>query len=387
MQATPNDMSQIRVMLVDDSAVVRGLIARALKEDPLFNVVASAANGAMALQILKHEKIDVVLLDIEMPEMDGLTALPLIIQANPTIKVIMVSTLSERGAEISLRALSLGAVDYVPKPSSRQDAKVTDDFYREIRDKIKAVTSKRGAVFSPASNAHVPKTPSITPEVQEKPVAPVAVAAVQKPASNAPALAPSTGQHPVHAIAIGSSTGGPQALLQLFGAIKTALPNIPIFVTQHMPPTFTTILADHIARASGKSCHEAKQGQSIEPGHIYIAPGDFHMVIESDISKPRIALNQNPPINFCRPSVDPMLDSLAKLYGKNLLVAILTGMGHDGLNGCKNVVSAGGTVIAQDEASCVVYGMPKAVADNKLCKAILPLNEIAPYILKSVEGK
>lgn len=390
MDSTP---SPVRIMLVDDSAVVRGLISRALKEQPNFHVVASASNGAMALQILKNETVDVILLDIEMPEMDGLTALPKLLELKPEVKIIMVSTLSQRGAEISMQALALGAADYVPKPSTRTDAGINDNFYRELREKVAALgaskqvirplASSRPEHVSPAPISAPAPGPAPLPRAPETPKPQPATSPAPKDmVSNRAFTLP---RHTVKAIAIGSSTGGPQALMQILGAIKTNLPDIPIFITQHMPPTFTAILADHISKSSGKPCMEAKHGEVVRPGHIYIAPGDYHMVPHQEGGQVVLKLNQDPPVNYCRPSVDPMLTALAKIYGNNLLTLILTGMGHDGLDGCRAAVAAGGMVFAQDEASCVVYGMPKAVVDAKIAAAALPLGEIPSFLLKAAE--
>jgi two-component system chemotaxis response regulator CheB len=188
---------------------------------------------------------------------------------------------------------------------------------------------------------------------------------------------------PLNALAIASSTGGPQALLAIFKEFKGLRPRMPIFITQHMPVNFTTILADHISKASGLDCHEAVEGEEVKAGVVYVAPGDFHMTVTRDALACRLHLDQNPQENFCRPSADPMLRSLAKAYGDKLLVAVLTGLGADGARGASDVVAASGIVIAQDEATSVVYGMPKAVADAKLTSAVFPLNAIAPFLIKA----
>ena len=184
----------------------------------------------------------------------------------------------------------------------------------------------------------------------------------------------------------GSSTGGPQALAALFTQIKGRLTHLPIFITQHMPPTFTTILADHISKAGARPCREAKNGEMVKPGDTYLAPGDYHMLARKENNKITLSITQDPPENFCRPAADPMLRSLSTIYGRKLLVLVLTGMGQDGMEGAKVVVRAGGNVIAQDEASCVVYGMPKAVVENQLCRAVLPLPEIGQFLIKNIGG-
>ncbi|MGF1609883.1 MAG: chemotaxis response regulator protein-glutamate methylesterase [Kiloniellales bacterium] len=360
-----------RVMVVDDSAVIRGLLTRSLEADPAISVVASAQNGAHAVQALERNSkdIEVVVLDIEMPVMDGLTALPLLIKALPGIQVIMASTLTRKNAEISLRALQAGAADYVTKPSSSGAINSADDFKRELTEKVKvlgqAARRSRPARSQAASAARAAAARSVKPAPYRN---------VKIELRRAPI-------HPPTALAIGSSTGGPQALLHLLTDLGQGI-RLPIFVTQHMPATFTTLLAEHIARGTAFGCSEGSDGARVAEGHIHLAPGGYHMVVEAGVPKPIVRLNQNAPENFCRPAVDPMLRSLAKVYGAGLLVVILTGMGSDGMRGCQAVVAAGGSVIAQDEATSVVWGMPGAVAAAGLCTAILPLSEIAPYIRK-----
>lgn len=387
---------KIKVMVVDDSAVIRGLISRALKEDPDVEIVASAANGKVALQLLQHHPADIILLDIEMPEMDGITALPLLLAQLPSVKIVMVSTLSQRNAEISLKALSLGASDYIPKPAARNDNTAVEAFYREIREKVRALCGKdtsSASAVAPIAPLPAAPSPAASPASAVTLIAPAPLRHIPPPAPSAPVAVPlpitlAEGQivypeHEIKAIAIGCSTGGPQALLQVFTGLKTSVSHVPIFITQHMPPTFTTILADHVGKASGLQSAEGKDGDIAQAGHIYVAPGDFHMVAEQNGAQTVLRINQNPPVNFCRPAVDPMFESLAKIYGKHLLAVVLTGMGHDGLDGSRHIVNAGGCVIAQDEKTSVVWGMPRAVVEHKLCVAVLPVMEIAAYIKKA----
>ena len=361
----------IRVMLVDDSTVVRGLMQRAFKSDPEIEVVASAVNGQIAIDLLKRNDIDVIILDIEMPVMDGMTALPKLLEISPKTHIIVASIYSLHNAEISMQALALGASDYVPKPSS-QEADLVGSFYAELIGKIKLLAhSKAKAEVKPS-----------------KPKEPVVVAETHAANRSAPAKSVEAKPHaappPATALAIASSTGGPQALISMFQQFKGKALRTPIFITQHMPANFTMILAEHISKAIDGDCREARHGEVVEAGRIYIAPGDFHMTVHREDGKIILKLDQNPPENFCRPSADPMLRSLSKVYGKGLLCAVLTGIGADGTSGAVDVVAAGGIVIAQDEESSVVYGMPKAVAEAKLTSAILPLNQIAQYLLKAV---
>ncbi|CUW38320.1 Chemotaxis response regulator protein-glutamate methylesterase 1(CheY-like superfamily,10-125;Signal transduction response regulator, chemotaxis, protein-glutamate methylesterase,187-380) [Magnetospirillum sp. XM-1] len=364
----------IRVMLVDDSAVVRGLVTRILEGEAGIQVVASVGNGQMALASLERNEIDVVILDIEMPVMDGLTALPKLLQIDPGLKVIMQSTLTLKGADVSLRAMQMGAADYIPKPTSTRDLAGGADFKSELVGKIRALGQARRAGARPARPGGPPATrPTISPSTPRTPV-PIHPPGPLQLRSNTP--------EPPDVIAIGSSTGGPQALFTVLGTMKAGTVRQPILITQHMPATFTTILAEHISRVSGWNAHEAVDGEVITSGRVYIAPGDFHMVVETKGTDKVLRLNKNPPENFCRPAVDPMLRSIAAAYGKRVLTCILTGMGADGMKGGQAVVASGGTVIAQDEASSVVWGMPGAAATAGICSAVLPLPEIAPWIMK-----
>lgn len=360
---------KIRVMLVDDSAVIRGLYARALSNDATIEISSTASNGSMAIDMLKRNPADVMVLDIEMPEMDGLQALPKILEVAPQTRIIMASTLTLRNAESSLRAMDLGASDYIAKPSSRDGAEV-EEFYRTLLTKIKALAPRHYAPAAPKP------APTVFRESDHKVLSSVAAPAIPVKQSVMP--------QPAGALAIASSTGGPQALLHIFRQFKGQRPRTPIFITQHMPSNFTAILADHIHKACDIECTEGIEGEVVKPNKIYIAPGDFHMTVRKDGGQIRIHLDQNPPENFCRPSADPMLRSLAQIYGSRMLVAVLTGLGADGARGAAEIVATGGCVIAQDEATSVVYGMPKAVADAKLTSAIFPLENIAPYLIKAV---
>jgi two-component system chemotaxis response regulator CheB len=547
--------SPYKVLIVDDSAIVRGLVTRMMTEDAEIEVVGSVTNGEEALGVMEGGGIEVVVLDIEMPVMDGLTALPKLLEIDPTVRVIMASTLTKRNADISFQAMTLGAVDYIPKPSSSKDLNVGEGFREELLDKVKAWAEQRrkmleveeaaaaeaaaaqaasepeavaktsaddgepsepdetasagkGQAFraemsvehqqlhkqgriqrkrftaelrprpmqqhrpqptqmrqTPTPQQPVSKpqpaaptsseagasaakpavgpaggeavratTPSrdpgrlirdaaiaaggqakTTPKMPTRPAAaapsgrtappptkPTAPApqkssrAQQMRSANAPAPAKRQSARGgvtllpekrinVEAIAIGSSTGGPQALFEVLRGLNGV--RQPIFITQHMPATFTTILAEHITRLTGLKCQEAQNNMPIVGGQVYLAPGDYHMTVEGRGASRYLKLNQNPPENFCRPSVDPMLRSLVASYGGNILTAILTGMGQDGMLGGRDVVSAGGMVVAQDEQSSVVWGMPGAAAHAGICSAVLPVGGIAAYIKKFAGGR
>ncbi len=351
--------SPYRVMVVDDSAVIRGLLTRALEAAGDIAVVTSAGNGRIALDALERYDIELVLLDVAMPVMDGLAALPLMMKARPNLKVVIVSSLTRSGALVTLKALAAGAADYVTKPTSAALA-AGDAFRRELIAKVRALVEAQRA------NGTIP----------------VARAAAS---TTSVALRPLPSEPP-QAIAIGSSTGGPVALYRIVAALKQGVRQ-PIFITQHMPATFTAIFADHLTRASGLAAAEGVDGEAVIGGRLYVAPGEHHMRIERGGEGPVIRLDQGPAENYCRPSVDPMLRSLADIYGSGLLAIILTGMGHDGLAGARAVVAAGGTVVAQNQATSIVWGMPGAVASAGLASAVLPVDEIGPFLAELGRGR
>jgi two-component system, chemotaxis family, protein-glutamate methylesterase/glutaminase len=355
-----------RVMVVDDSTVIRGFIVRMVEADPRFVVVASVGDGAQAIRALTQHGVELVVLDIEMPVMDGLTALPKLIAADPTVQVIMASTLTRKNAEVSLRALTAGAADYIPKPTSAREVNADSHFKQELVEKLAALGAARRRSQPPRTTAGATGRAAL--RTATVPAAAKAIA-LRPPPKRVPSV-----------IAIGSSTGGPQALIK----VLSGLPKLqqPIFITQHMPATFTGIMAEHITRVAKMACTEGQDGELVTGGHIYLAPGDYHMRIVMRGGNKVIALDQGPRENFCRPAVDPMLRSVVDAYGEGVFTLILTGMGNDGLQGGEAVIKAGGALIAQDEATSVVWGMPGAVARGGLCSAVLPLDQIAAYVSK-----
>jgi two-component system chemotaxis response regulator CheB len=368
---TASSSDPIRVMVVDDSMVIRGLLTRSLEVDPGIKVVVSAGNGKAAIDAIAKTDVDVVVLDIEMPVMDGMTALPQLIAARPYVQVIMASTLTLKGASISMKAMSMGAADYVPKPTSTSQINGAEDFKVDLIAKVKSwgAVARRRRGSSPVGAAGRAAATAAPP--------------VRKLYGNAEVKLRQAGNIKPDCLVIGSSTGGPQALFKVFQMLG-AISHLPVFVTQHMPATFTTILAEHIAQASGMPAAEAKDGEPVVNGRIYVAPGDFHMTVMVENGRKVLRINKNPPENFCRPAVDPMLRSITKAYGNKVLFCMLTGMGQDGLKGAQELVASGGTVIAQDEPTSVVWGMPGAVSTAGLCSAVLPLSDIGPYIRKFI---
>jgi two-component system chemotaxis response regulator CheB len=357
-----SENSPTRVLIVDDSAVIRYAVSRILAEHDDIEVVGSAINGEMAVKDVKRYDPDIVILDIEMPVMDGITALPLILKEKPDVRVLIFSALSARGAEISIRALTLGATECLLKPSGDSISSAKDfqnDLVRTVR--------------------------SIFP--RSKPKAVLSDEPVSKIQKNKTKISLHSGKSlfPPKIIAIGSSTGGPKVLMELLVGLKN-LP-VPIVITQHMPQTFTALLAEHITKNCSVPCSEGHEGDVLKPGHAYIAPGGYHMTFKKIDEGTVIHLTEDPPENFCRPSVDPMLRSLSSIYGNKILCAILTGMGSDGLKSCTDLVEQGGQVIAQNEETSIVWGMPGAVAKAGICSAVLPISGIQNWIQKSIKGQ
>ncbi len=404
----PGADEPLRVMIVDDSSVVRGLLARLLEQQPDVEVVSSVSDGQMAVNSLRRYPVDVVILDIEMPRMDGLTALPMLLEARPDVQVIVASTLTEKNAEISIKALERGAADYLTKPTSAHGLGSMEAFNRQLVEKVIALgyanrETPRPAQATVAPPRRIAPSPDYKPSARptERQYRPSVrpgrpkVRVIERTPRDKQETRIFTQPEPKEIvlraagimrpelIAIGSSTGGPQALFQVLRDLGPN-PGVPIMITQHMPPTFTKILAEHITRASGLPCKEAADGDVLEKGQVYVAPGDYHMQVRVRNDRPVIVTNQGPPVNFCRPAVDPMLESVAKVFGGRVLTVILTGMGSDGLKGSQAVIDAGGTLIAQDELSSVVWGMPGAVATRGLCSAVLPIDQIGAHMRKFV---
>jgi two-component system, chemotaxis family, protein-glutamate methylesterase/glutaminase len=382
------DAGPLRVMVVDDSVVIRGLISRWIGAEHDMEVAASLRTGLEAVNQLERINPDVAVLDIEMPELDGISALPQLLAKKRDLVIIMASTLTRRNAEISFKALSLGAADYIPKPESTREASAADIFHHDLIQKIRhlgARLRRKSAVASPplapASPAPAARGPAVA-----RPAASAAAPAGHAPSSpTSLSIRPFSTQAP-KVLLIGSSTGGPQALMALVAELGPVIDRVPVLITQHMPPTFTTILAEHLARTSRKPAAEAVDGEPVRPGRIYLAPGGKHMRVVRSGADVAIALDDGPAVNFCKPAVDPLFTSAIDIWHGAILSVILTGMGSDGMRGGKDVVAAGGSVIAQDEASSVVWGMPGAAANAGICAAILPLNQIGARVNRLFAG-
>ena len=354
---------RIRVMVVDDVSIVRRLVTNALAADPAIEVVGTAANGREALEKIPSMRPDLVILDYEMPEMDGMATLKEIRKLVGGPKVIFFSSYTRQGAKVSLDALWQGADDYATKATADNLAAATQCVQVELLPKIKALCERdpRPAAPGQAEAAPVPPAPATT----------LSSASVSATAARA------------EIVAIGASTGGPRALSTVIESLPADFP-LPIVVVQHMPPLFTRSLAERLSSKSGLRCVEAVDGSVLEPGTIWIAPGNWHLTVVREGAVVRVRLTGEPPENSCRPSVDPLFRSVAEVYGAGALGVLLTGMGQDGLLGARRVVERQGRVLVQDEASSVVWGMPGAVARAGLASKIVPVSEMASEILKLV---
>jgi two-component system chemotaxis response regulator CheB len=300
----------------------------------------------------------VVVLDVDMPDLDGIAALPQLLQLRRDLVVIMASTLTRRNAAISLRALALGAADYIAKPSPRDEL---DVFRRELIEKIRhlGMRSRTRRLPKKEIGARTPLPISLRPMPLTTP----------------------------RVLLIGASTGGPQALETVLAQMPEVLARAPVLITQHMPQTFTAIFAEYLERELGVPVHEAKDGEPVNAGTIYLAPGGRHMRVVDRGGSPAIAIDNGPAIHFCKPAVDPLFSSAVSVWGPRCLALVLTGMGQDGLAGARDLVAAGGHVMAQDEPTSIVWGMPGQVAKAGLCSAVLPLAEIGPRLSRLFAGE
>ena len=361
-------MPKIRVLIVDDAVVVRKMLSDTMNKDPAIEVVGVASNGKICLQKIPQVNPDIISLDIEMPEMNGLEALDKIREQWPKLPVIMFSTLTQKGATATLDALSKGATDYVAKPSKASSLEEGIELIKSsLIRKIKALCSETVGLDIPF-NLPKPKPVVVHPEDPKN-------------------LKGFKRFHRVDIVAIAVSTGGPNALAALMPVFSANFP-VPIVVVQHMPPNFTKLLADRLNTKSALKIKECESGDILQPGHVYIAPGDYHMSVEQSKDDVVALVNQGPPENSCRPAADVLLRSVAKVFGRNALAVVMTGMGQDGLHGCQHIQARGGQVIVQDEASSVVWGMPGFVVKAKLTDKILPLEQIGSEIIeRSLTGR
>jgi two-component system chemotaxis response regulator CheB len=353
-------MPKIRVLVVDDAAVIRRAVSDELSKDSALEVAGAAANGKIALAMLPQVNPDLVILDVEMPVMDGLETLRELRKTYRRLPVIMFSSLTQRGATATLDALALGATDYFTKPSCGGLEASLEVIRTQLIPEIKAICAhaKSAETARPASAPH----PCPPPAASARPVVVVDV------------------------LAVGASTGGPNALAEVFSSLPADFP-VPIVIVQHMPPMFTKLLAERLSAHSSIKVHEGASGTALQPGHAYIAPGDHHMVVVRDGTARRLLVQQEPPENSCRPAVDPLFRSVAQTHGSGALAVVLTGMGQDGLRGCQALREVGAQILVQDEATSIVWGMPGAVARAGLADQVLPLSMIASETVQRVRRR
>jgi two-component system chemotaxis response regulator CheB len=357
-------MSKIRILVVDDSVVIRRMVTEELSRDPELEVVGTAADGRIALARMAQVSPDLVILDIEMPELDGLATLAELRKTYPRLPVIMFSALTERGAEATLDALALGATDYFTKPANVGGLEASLEVIREqLIPEIKAIfaSARRQTAFKAVPCPGVAGPPAAAPS--------------PRPAWARPG--------PIQVVAIGTSTGGPNALAEVMGRLPADFP-VPIVIVQHMPPMFTRLLAERLSAQFPIRVQEGVSGGLLQAGQAWIAPGDHHMTVVRNNHQVRVLLNRDPPENSCRPAVDVLLRSVARAFGPSSLTVILTGMGQDGLRGCEAIREVGGQVLAQDEVTSVVWGMPGCIARAGLAERVMPLSLIGDEIVRRV---
>jgi two-component system chemotaxis response regulator CheB len=351
------------ILVVDDSVVMRKLLREAIEADPSFSV-RTAANGKLALAMMQQAHPDLVVLDIEMPELNGLETLQQIRRVNTSLPVVMFSSLTELGAEATIDSLMRGATDYVTKPFNDQGVSgAVEAIRRQLMPKIRALCGdiRRGSGFGTTESIlrALPQSENVNGK---------------------------SGSVPFSVLAIGSSTGGPNALTEVVSQLPGDFP-VPIVVVQHMPPVFTRFLAERLDAVSQLSVREAKGGEMLKPGDVWIAPGDFHLEMKRDGMDVRLQVQSGPQENSCRPSVDVLFRSAASAYPGAALAVVLTGMGQDGLAGARRLVESGSTLLAQDEATSVVWGMPGFVVRAGLADKVLPITEFAPELVLQVRAR
>lgn len=371
-------MDKIRVFIVDDAVVVRKIVSDAISQEPDMEVVGTAANGKIALQRIPEIKPDLVTLDVEMPEMGGIETLRELRKIMPKIPVIMFSTLTERGAQVTMEALSLGATDYVTKPANVGSVNQSKERVKtELIEKIRVLGRRSGT-------PSVSTRPAQAAPASHAPVTTLGASQAARPLAVNPT--PRMSASKVSLVTIGVSTGGPNALSEVMQSFPKNFP-VPILIVQHMPPIFTKLLAERLDSQSELKIIEAEEGMRIEAGCAYLAPGDYHMELHQAGDGLHVHLVQTPPENSCRPAVDVLFRSVASHFGPQSLAVVLTGMGQDGLKGCEEIKRKGGEVFAQDEATSVVWGMPGAVVTHGLADRVLPLKQVTNEIVTRVCGR
>jgi len=360
----------LRVMLVGESQIVADRVRKALESVSDITIAVTTTDGVSAVSALRRENVDAIILDIGDVEGNVKVTLARLFRIDPAAKIVMVASLSFANVKNSMLGLLEGAAEFIPTPAAHTKSSSEIEFARNLTSVIRAMGRTERVIDA---------TPGTTPRLVEL---------------SSSRTAPKTATIVLHAaskvvpdvLVIGSSTGGPQALFTFFDTLPADV-QLPILITQHMPATFTTLLAGHITKHSGRDCREGENGEPVVPNRVYLAPGDRHMSLHPAAAGATIRLTDDPPVNFCRPSVDPLFFSAAKIYGAKVIAVMLTGMGSDGLDGARAVVTAGGNLIAQNEETCVVWGMPRAVAEAGICAAVLPLPQLGPCVGRALRAQ
>jgi two-component system chemotaxis response regulator CheB len=351
------------VVIADDSVVVRGLFARWLGESGRFDVVAVAPDGEAAAEHAGRHRPDLMVLDLDMPILDGVQALPLIIKRSPKTAILLTTTLTERNAKLALHCMSMGAVDVLPKPDSRSGLTLSLDFRRELIGKLSNIAQSR----LPPGEA--------PPEPLRPPPLPSGVVDLRPLVSSTPRY-----------LVIGASTGGPRAIAKVLADLGRGNGELTTLIVQHMPPLFTASFADQIAQQIGVPAREPYDGERLNRGTIYVAPGGRHLGIERKLGHIVASISDGPPVRFCRPAVDVLFNEAARHLGSAALGLIMTGMGSDGTEGAGALRRAGAAVIAQDEDSSTIWGMPGSVVRARHASAVVPLGGIGSAIRALVSG-
>ncbi len=359
----------MRVLIVDDSVVFRSAIRTALERLPGIEVVGAAANGKIALEKIKQLSVDLITLDMEMPDLDGIETLKQLRAAGHRQTVVVFSSMTTLGAERAIDALRFGADEVVAKPAQSEEGGI-EGAVEKVRFALLPIIEAFRSKWAPAPRS--------------SPAGDTSSVGYSPPASLNIGLPPSLLRFRPAVLVIGSSTGGPMALENLFIALKDAVPRVPILICQHMPPVFTASLAKRLEVVCGIPASEGLQGESIKPGRIYVAPGDYHMVLAKGPNGAMVRLHQGPAVNSVRPAVDPLFESAAEVFGASVLSVVLTGMGADGAIGAERIRGVGGKVLIQDQASCVVFGMPGAVAEKKAFDGMGDPTSIGQFIRRMI---
>lgn len=386
--------SIIRVLIADDSSVTRRIVSEAIQREPDMELVGAAQDGEEAISFFKSQKPDLVLLDVDMPTLNGIEALKAIRKLHDSVPVIMFSTLTVKGGEATLDALSAGATDYVPKPTGVGHLNKAMDYLRQelipkvrmwgARFKSRQEKAAQASAAAPQKTNGMVSSTTPAPNKDARGSASFTLTAA-KPAITPSQPAPRRRNVPIGVLAIGSSTGGPNALAELIGLLPGDL-GVPVLITQHMPPVFTQLLAERLDRSSRLKVKEAFDGAVVRAGEAWVAPGDFHMIVTREGTETILRINKNAPENSCRPAVDVMFRSIADVYGASTLACVLTGMGRDGTAGAQVLAKTGASILAQDEASSVVWGMPRAVYEAGIADAVLNLKDMAAAITTRIRG-